>query len=236
MRRNGTRSWLPCVGFLGPPLAHPDQCQGVSIRRAGFSVRESPRERRGASSSTAMGRASTTSMIVDATGDVLNPAVIPYALIPDPQPVRKSGSSRFWILTSEDADYLPVEVLRGGRQGVRHSQCPNCVDRRRGQLRSRPLTGSGRSVGFAPFRNDLRFPCLLDPVRALDELLFDQCRDEPVYLRRNRGEDEVAHRGVRVHRRRGACLQWWLRSSAAGFGMSRSCRSRVERTAMEQAI
>ena len=119
---------------------------------------------------------------------------------------------------------------------MRRRQGPNCVDRRRGRPRSRSLTGSGRSVGFASFRNDLRFACLLDPVRALDEFFFDQCRDEPrpppTQLRSGRSSSSRCS-GSSATRRTSAVV---VAEFSGRFQDVTAMSESVERSAMEQAI
>ena len=49
-------------------------------------------------------------MFVDADGNVLDPAVTPYVLTPDPKVRRADGPCRLWIVTRDDPGHLPLEV------------------------------------------------------------------------------------------------------------------------------
>ena len=52
-------------------------------------------------------------MFVDADGNVLDPAITPYVLIPDPKVCETDRPCQLWIVTTDDAGYLPSEVEMG---------------------------------------------------------------------------------------------------------------------------
>ena len=52
-------------------------------------------------------------MFVDAAGNVLDPAITPYVLMPDPKVRETDRPCQLWIVTRDDADYLPSEVEMG---------------------------------------------------------------------------------------------------------------------------
>ena len=49
-------------------------------------------------------------MFVDADGNVLDPAVTPYVLMADPKEFGTNDPCQLWIVTTDDAGYLPAEV------------------------------------------------------------------------------------------------------------------------------
>ena len=52
-------------------------------------------------------------MFVDADGHVLDPAITPYVLMSDPKVRETDRSCQLWIVTKDDAGYLPSEVEMG---------------------------------------------------------------------------------------------------------------------------
>ena len=52
-------------------------------------------------------------MFVDAEGNGPKPAVTPYVLMPDPKVRETDDPCQLWIVTSDDAGYLPSEVEMG---------------------------------------------------------------------------------------------------------------------------
>ena len=49
-------------------------------------------------------------MLVDADANVLAPAITPYVIMPDSKVRETDGPCQPWIVTRDDAGYLPSEV------------------------------------------------------------------------------------------------------------------------------
>ena len=52
-------------------------------------------------------------MFVDADGNMFDPALTVYVLMPDPKVRRTDDPCRLWIVTRDDVGYLPSEVEMG---------------------------------------------------------------------------------------------------------------------------
>ena len=52
-------------------------------------------------------------MFVDADGNVLDPAITPYLLMPDPKVRETDRPCHLWIVTTDDVGYLPSEAEIG---------------------------------------------------------------------------------------------------------------------------
>ena len=52
-------------------------------------------------------------MFVDADGNVVDPAITPIVLMPDPKLRRTVGPWQLWIVTTDEAGSLPSEVEMG---------------------------------------------------------------------------------------------------------------------------
>ena len=53
------------------------------------------------------------SMFVDADGNMLDPAITRYVLMPDPRVRETDRPCQLWIVTTDDVGYLPSEVEMG---------------------------------------------------------------------------------------------------------------------------
>ncbi len=50
-------------------------------------------------------------MFIDEDGNLLDPAVTPFVLMPDPKARKAGGACQIWIVTEGGQGYLPTELM-----------------------------------------------------------------------------------------------------------------------------